>query len=29
VHGHALHGNIHFSIPLRINDPVAIGEWPR
>lgn len=26
VHGHALHGNIHFSIPLRINDPVAIGD---
>ena len=26
VHGHALHGNIHFSIPLRINDPRAISD---
>lgn len=26
VHGHALHGNIHFSIPLRINDPEAISR---
>jgi D-lactate dehydrogenase len=26
VHGHALHGNIHFSIPLRINDPAAIAD---
>lgn len=26
VHGHALHGNIHFSIPLRINDPEAIAR---
>ena len=26
VHGHALHGNIHFSIPLRINDSKAISD---
>ncbi len=26
VHGHALHGNIHFSIPLRINDQEALSR---
>lgn len=29
VHGHALHGNIHFSIPLRINDDEAIQRVAR
>ncbi|WP_243545738.1 FAD-binding and (Fe-S)-binding domain-containing protein [Pseudodesulfovibrio tunisiensis] len=24
VHGHALHGNIHFSIPLKLNDPESL-----
>ncbi|SKA82555.1 D-lactate dehydrogenase [Paucidesulfovibrio gracilis DSM 16080] len=26
VHGHALHGNIHFSIPLQLNNPTEVGK---